>query len=140
MNIEAERSRSRGPLLTPLADIIFLLLMFFMLSSTFTKFATLELSARQDDVVTANEASDQEATGSAGAIAGIIIDLNRRRGLTVNGVSYSTEDRVNALNRLHAKGARSAILTTDGETNVQELISTLELARQSKVSTITIAR
>ncbi|PTW50229.1 biopolymer transporter ExbD [Rhodovulum kholense] len=38
--------RRRRPLsLTPLVDVIFLLLLFFMLSSTFTRFAEVDLSA-----------------------------------------------------------------------------------------------
>lgn len=40
-----QRSRRRRLSLTSLIDVIFLLLLFFMLSSTFTRFAEIELSS-----------------------------------------------------------------------------------------------
>ena len=42
--------------MTPLVDVIFLLLLFFMLSSTFSKFAEVELSAASGGGATAGEA------------------------------------------------------------------------------------
>ena len=44
MRIEAALRRRRPLSLTSLIDVIFLLLLFFMLSSTFTRFASVEIT------------------------------------------------------------------------------------------------
>ena len=47
MRIDAAAVRKRKPLsLTSLIDVIFLLLLFFMLTSTFTRFARVEIFRR----------------------------------------------------------------------------------------------
>jgi len=43
--------------MTPLIDVIFLLLLFFMLSSTFTRFAEVEIGATQAGGITSNTQS-----------------------------------------------------------------------------------
>lgn len=47
--------RRRAISMTPLVDVIFLLLLFFMLSSTFTRFAEVELSSGGSGAVSAAE-------------------------------------------------------------------------------------
>ncbi|MBF9052458.1 biopolymer transporter ExbD [Roseobacter sp. HKCCD9010] len=45
MPVRAARARRRALSLTSLIDVIFLLLLFFMLTSTFTRFSEIQLSA-----------------------------------------------------------------------------------------------
>ncbi len=123
-------------MLTPLVDIIFILLMFFMLSSSFTKYATLQFSAKN----TEDNSRAGDAQAPTNSFAGIIINLNQTRGLTVNGERQSMDTLVAALNRLYDRGSRSAIVTTDRFTNVQQFVTTVETARESKLTAITIAR
>jgi biopolymer transport protein ExbD len=49
------RSRRRRLAMTSLIDVIFLLLLFFMLTSTFSKFAEIELSSALQGTATVNE-------------------------------------------------------------------------------------
>ncbi|MEM9032117.1 MAG: biopolymer transporter ExbD [Pseudomonadota bacterium] len=49
------KRRRKAISMTPLVDVIFLLLLFFMLSSTFSKFSEVELSAASGDGVGASE-------------------------------------------------------------------------------------
>ncbi|SEP14590.1 ExbD/TolR family protein [Aquisalimonas asiatica] len=49
MHIEyTDRPRRRKPSLTPLIDVVFILLVFFMLASTFTEWRSLELNVPAD--------------------------------------------------------------------------------------------
>ena len=138
MNLLRSQRTRRSVALTPLVDIIFLLLMFFMLSSSFTKFAVLEISARQAADVGAAQA--QEGRSAPDAAPGAIISHSSTRGLSVNGVAVAKRDLVDLLNQIHDKGVRSAVVMTDSGTTVQELVSTVELARRSRLAAITLAR
>lgn len=69
--------RKRAIAMTPLVDVIFLLLLFFMLTSTFSKFAEVELSAA---------ASGSPSSG----LPPIFLQLSPDR-LTVNGQTQTLE-------------------------------------------------
>ena len=116
--------------LTPLVDVIFLLLMFFMLSSTFARFADLEV-ARQS--ATPGEAESGSPSGPAplrGAIVSVSADLQVR----VNGTDTAPEDIAVTLDALYDRGARTAIIVADTRATVQDLVSVLERARRSKIA------
>lgn len=75
--------------LTPLIDVVFLLLMFFMLTSSFDKFATIDLSI-----------GGKAAVGSSTAkISNIIVRVHENGRLDINGLSVG------------AKGFAAAVLT-----------------------------
>src|SRR5438067_2461998 len=106
MRIEAP-ARIRRPLpLIPLVDVVFLLLMFFMLSSTFSKFGSLLLmSGASPSTGAASPASAADARKSK--IPGVIISVSKGPLIRINGIAAGLDDLVVKLDELHASGARS---------------------------------
>ena len=131
MRIEAP-PRIRRPLpLTPLVDIVFLLLMFFMLSSTFSKFGGIDLGRT---TATAAQAP------FAPVKSGVIINVMKQGKAKVNGEEVRLEALVTKLDLLHRRGARSAIVTLSNDAAVQDLVDVLERAKRTPLQPISLAK
>lgn len=127
MRVDARASRARRLSLTSLIDVIFLLLLFFMLSSTFTRFAEVELSGGR-------------ASAGTSGVPDILIRLDGG-GWQVNGMALDGADAVaNEISRLQDSGAESAVLLVrDGATS-QELVTTVEAVRRESDIPLSVAR
>lgn len=129
MRIEVNALRRRKPLsMTSLIDVIFLLLLFFMLSSTFTRFARVEVSG-----------------GPASAAAGgktpdILIRVDAADDWRVNGMALQEAAALAELTRLDASGADTAVLLVRGALTSQALVSAVEQIRKNTTLTLSIAR
>ena len=130
MHISEPTPARRRISLTPLVDVIFLLLMFFMLSSTFARFADLDV-ARQS--ATPGEAGLAPPSGTA-ALRGAIVAVSADLQVRVNGTDTAPDDIAATLDALYDRGARTAIVVADTRATVQDLVSVLERARQSKIA------
>lgn len=109
--------RRRPITLTPLIDIIFLLLLFFMLSSTFTRFTELPLA---------------NAGGGAGGDGPPPIFLQlTTEGPRLNGTSLALADLPAALRELGpgSDGAVTLLVTLDDRVTSQDLVDLLVLLR-----------
>ncbi|MEM1288856.1 MAG: biopolymer transporter ExbD [Pseudomonadota bacterium] len=91
--------KRRRPALTPLIDVIFLLLLFFMLSSTFAKFSEIELVA----------GAGQGATAKTSPI---FMQLQGEE-IRVNGSAVSIADLPGQLTSLADNGASLVLLAMD---------------------------
>jgi len=132
----SEPARPRRQLsLTPLIDVVFLLLLFFLITSTFARFADLEV-ARQ--TTTAGEAALPPVSGPSD-IKGAIVSVSAERRVRINGTETAPEDIALRLDALYDRGARTAIVAADRSATVQDLVSVLERARGSRIA-IAIAR
>lgn len=127
MRIEFAARRRRGPSLTSLIDVIFLLLLFFMLSSTFTRFAEVDISG------------GSASAGPAAKTPDVLLRLDGE-GWSVNGLALSSEDAVAELGRLESEGAASIVLLVRGEVTSQELIEAVEIIRRETDLTVSVAR
>ena len=129
MRIDAAAVRKRKPLsLTSLIDVIFLLLLFFMLTSTFTRFARVEISG-----------------GPASASAGgkppdVLIRVDDPAGWRVNGQTLAEEAAIVELARLKEAGAETAVLLVRGELTSQELVEAVENSRRNTELNLSVAR
>ena len=138
MRIEAP-ARIRRPLpLIPLVDVVFLLLMFFMLSSTFSKFGSLLLMSGASPSTAASPASAADARKSK--IPGVIISVSKGPLIRINGIAAGLDDLVAKLDELHASGARSGAVVLTSSAEVQDLVAVLERARRSQLAAITVMR
>lgn len=131
MHISEPTPARRRISLTPLVDVIFLLLMFFMLTSTFARFADLDV-ARQS-ATPPGEAESGSPSGPA-ALRGAIVSVSADLHVRVNGTDTAPEDIAARLDALYDRGARTAIVVTDYQATVQDLVSVLERARRSKIA------
>jgi biopolymer transport protein ExbD len=127
MRIEAGPRRRSRLSVTSLIDVIFLLLLFFMLSSTFTRFAEVEFTAGA-----AGEADTQNRPD-------ILLRLEGET-LSVNGKTFGEREAIDELQRLGNEGARTAVILVRGEVSSQALISTVELIRRQTGLELAIAR
>ena len=126
MRIEATLRRRRPVSLTSLIDVIFLLLLFFMLSSTFTRFGEVAITGRR-------------ATASAGDAPDVMIRLSDG-GWSVNGRSFDEAAAVVELGRLKAAGARTAVIMVRGDVNSQQLVSALEMIGRASGLSLGVTR
>ncbi|MCP1198302.1 biopolymer transporter ExbD [Notoacmeibacter sp. MSK16QG-6] len=100
--------------MTSLIDVIFLLLLFFMLSSTFTRYASVDLGG--------------SGVGKNGGTAPDLLVSLRADGVLVNGIDVEG-DLLPALRQHREKGLkRATILVGIGATS-QQLVTALEVAR-----------
>ena len=97
--------------MTPLVDVIFLLLLFFMLSSTFSKFAEVELTAASGGGVAAKEPP-------------IFLQLFTDR-LTVNGRAQSLDALV-----LEPKEGQPLLVSLQAAVTAQRLTDLLVILRK----------
>ena len=116
MALEARTWRRRPVALTPLIDIIFLLLLFFMLSSTFTRFAEVPLM--------------NAAGGAATDTAPIFLQL-REDDVSLNGVAMTLDTVVAAIGELSGEENATVLVTLSGEVTSQRLVDLLAELRSA---------
>ncbi|WP_101759589.1 biopolymer transporter ExbD [Oceanicoccus sp. KOV_DT_Chl] len=109
--------------LTPLIDVVFLLLIFFMVSTTFTKETHLSLDLP--------EATGEESTDQPQQIE-IIIDANGQYVVNGNSLVSSKKDIIAAALKEVAAGDFSLPLTitADAKTPHQAVITAMDVAGQ----------
>lgn len=126
--IDQPMARRRRLSLTSLIDVIFLLLLFFMLSSTFTRFAEVDIVAgRGGQSMTAANLPD------------VFIRLGKDGDWKVNGAALSDVDAMQEIARLQEAGARTAVLLVRDEVTSQALIDALETLGKNTELSISVA-
>lgn len=123
MKFQRQRTTELDVNLTPLIDVVFLLLIFFMVSTTFTKEAHLKINL-------------PKATGETAAEAALVIDIS----ISADG-SYSINDQrlvngqIDTIKRAMLKAARNkeglpVIITADAQAPHQAVVSAMDAAGQ----------
>lgn len=122
--------RHRRPLsLTPLIDVIFLLLLFFMLSSTFARFAQVEVTAGQPSASASAEQPD------------VLIRIDgEAESWRINGRTLTALEATSELGRLEENGAESAVLLVRGEMTSQALVGAVERIRRETGLELSVSR
>ena len=120
------RARRRRLPLTPLIDVIFLLLLFFMLSSTFLRFSSVE--------VTASGPSGPSAAPTSGRLA--LLKLRNDGSLALNGGSVERGDLAGALNRLADDGTERVVVTAERGGTVADLVGLLEVLEDGRLPVV----
>lgn len=119
-------ARKQKPIsLTPLVDVIFLLLLFFMLSSTFTTFGQLQISA---------------PGGSGGTAelpkALLVLEEDRQQ---LNGRTVLEENLLSEVRSLRDKDIDSLLILVRGNASTQKLVSVMTDLKTLDWLTTTIA-
>lgn len=126
MRLPLEVHRARRLSLTPLVDVIFLLLLFFMLSSTFTRYGQVELTGTASG-------------GNAIERPDILVTVGADR-LRINGAFISMEDAPARLTALETAGAETALVVVEADATSEDLIGLVEAARRQTSLAVTVAR
>lgn len=114
--------------LTPLIDVVFLLLVFFMLASTFLKVNYLPLTAGGEGV-------------AAPALSETVIVRVRADGaLDVNGEPASADSLPARLDTWAKRGAKRAVLRVTAGAQTADLVRALAAARRSRLDSLAVVR
>ena len=126
LDLPVTRRRHIG--LTPLIDVVFLLLLFFMLASSFEQFAEIELQAA--------------TAGTADPLAGkpVFIRLHDDGRLDVDATDTPLADLQANLNTLVSEGRAAAVVQVRNGVPTQRLVDVLEQIRRSEIRSMVLSR
>ena len=114
--------------ITPLIDIVFLLLVFFMLTSTFLVPEAIELELPESSSASVTDTSP------------ITVSLDQTGQLTLNGERIALDQLRTAIEPLLKQDAESAItLKTDARTEVQPLLKVMDEIRAAGGRNVALA-
>jgi len=114
--------------IAPLIDIVFLLLVFFMLTSTFIVPEAIELELPES---TSASVTDTKP---------IIVSMDKKTQLSLNGERIELKQLRKAIETLLKQDATSAItLKTDAHTEVQQLLKVMDEIRLAGGSNVALA-
>jgi biopolymer transport protein ExbD len=127
------KRRRASFMLTPLIDVIFLLLVFFMLSSQIAPYSLLPMggvaSAREEPIAAADEPASQALP--------VVVRIARGQ-LHVGGETMAISDLRAAAERFRREGTESYLLIPTRSAEVQDIVSTLEALKAASAATVTL--
>lgn len=110
--------KARGRLsMTSLIDVIFLLLLFFMLSSTFSRFGEMPLNS-------------QSSGGGGSSDQSVVFARLTADGMTINGRTVDPTGIAPALSAFRGSGALRVLVSLDDTVRAQALVDALMALRQ----------
>ncbi len=128
MQVDAPITPRRRMSMTPLIDVVFLLLIFFMLASTFMKYSRIDITG---------SVPGRAAQSVAGSL---YLRIHEGGRIDLNGSPLELSTLVSALDA-HADKAGARIIVRPMEnTNVQDVVRILDIVRRSKIRQLIIAR
>lgn len=136
------RQRRYGFALTPLADAMFQLLVFFMLSANLTPYSLLGIKAGTIGGGTpGSQAAAGEQQGSTPALAAgeTAIWSVSRDSIVANGQRFGFDALPKLAEAMQAAGTARVLLVTRQEAQVQGLVSVLEVLAAQGITDVQIA-
>ena len=114
--------------LTPMLDVVFIMLIFFIVTATFIKEAGIQVE--RPDTFTADTQDDAAILIAISANDEIWIDRKERDPQTVRGI----------IERLHAENPKgSIVIQADEDSTNEKLVMVMEAAKAAGVSNVSIA-
>ncbi|HNP64035.1 MAG TPA: biopolymer transporter ExbD [Woeseiaceae bacterium] len=114
--------------LTPMLDVVFIMLIFFIVTATFIKEAGIQVE--RPDTFTADTQDDAAILIAISANDEIWIDRKEREPQAVRGV----------IERLHAENPKgSIVIQADEDSTNEKLVMVLEAAKAAGVTNVSIA-
>jgi len=134
VNLQPEKKKDIELNLTPLIDVVFLLLIFFMVSTTFDKESRIRVDLPQ--AVTKDEQNDEEKT-----VVDIIVDAKGRYYVNQQEVLNSKPETLKQA-IMKAAGERRdlpVIITADANTTHQSVVIVMDVASQIGLTHMTFS-
>ena len=130
------RQYRRGISLTPLVDVIFLLLIFFMLTSQIAPFSLISFGkVKIEKEVVQLEVPNTAAPTNLGALITVL-----HGGISVNGKKTALSKIDIAMAELRRAGITAAIISPKSSASVQDLITVLEAVKKAAFKSIKIRK
>lgn len=132
MNMKPRRSEDPEISLTPLIDVVFLLLIFFMVSTTFTRETQITVNLPEAKA----EELDQERT-----IVDVVIDVEGRYYVNNQLLVNRQIDTLRSALEGVVKGGSDAtlLISADAQTPHQAVITAMDAARQAGILNVSLA-
>ncbi|MEM7358971.1 MAG: biopolymer transporter ExbD [Pseudomonadota bacterium] len=123
--------------LTPLIDVVFLLLIFFMISTTFTKETTLKINLPEasGDQIAEQPSSVEVLVGAASEYAVMADNQGEARAL----INSNRETLLKALSEYSGNESLLLIIRADKKATHDAVIRVLDVAQELGMSNITFA-
>ena len=121
----------------PLIDVIFILVMFFLLSSTFGVWRPLDVSLAEAEAVGENT-QQPVADPSPILITVRTVPGEQTARVSVNGVETPLIRLADELDRLSGLGAETAVLVPAKGIEFQQVVTILDEARSSRVRSVSL--
>ena len=117
--------------LAPMIDIVFLLLIFFLLTWSYARFETeLDISV---------PAAEQGASPER-QVGEIIVNVNEAGEIIVNAAKLTEQDLLGKLNRLvRFRDNQAVILRGDGEVSYDRIVDVLDICYKAKIRNVAFA-
>ena len=116
--------------LTPLIDVMFLLLLFFMLSSQVAPYSLLPVG---------NVAGLADEKSSTGAAAAFVVAIRVSQGfVTIGGRRIAADEVTSQARRLVSQGVRSFLVISTGRATVQDIVATLEALKVAEADNVAL--
>ena len=114
--------------LTPMLDVVFIMLIFFIVTATFIKEAGIQVE--RPDTFTADQMDDAAILIAISASDEVWIDRKERQPQEIRGI----------IERLHAENPKgSIVIQADEESTNEKLVLVLEAAKAAGVTNVAIA-
>lgn len=128
MRIEVPRRRPPGIRLTPLIDVVFILLVFFMLASNFLDWRAFELALPAADAT-----PDPEVTP-------IVVEVDKQAGLRLDGNGVAVDALIEGIEQLRAAEPGRPVVVRAGDTTpVRLTVRTLDRLHAGGITTVSLA-
>ncbi|WP_416186669.1 ExbD/TolR family protein [Fulvimarina sp. 2208YS6-2-32] len=113
--------------MTSLIDVIFLLLLFFMLTSTFVRHQQVDI------------APPAPRGAGAGSVPDVLLRAGAEGAITINGESVEPASIVERLKVLREAGGTTLLVKADEGAVSQTLVGAVEAARRAGFAAISVA-
>ncbi|MBI1385171.1 MAG: biopolymer transporter ExbD [Rhizobiales bacterium] len=128
MRLSSETRRRQVISLTPLIDVVFLLLVFFMLASTFLEFSATSVSG----ATRGGEAQKLDEL--------VLIQVRGEQTVAVNGRPVTIDELASALQEVSRNGGKRGVVRPLAGARVQDVVTVLEIARAAPLTSIVVVR
>jgi biopolymer transport protein ExbD len=129
------RKKDEGNIdLTPMLDVVFILLIFFVVTATFLSEQAIDAASNENNNQPPPEDQDDEKRN-------ILVEISQNNEITLNGEPRAIlESQLRAnIDRLKAENpAASVIIRPDDRSNVNTLVMIMDAARQAGIFAISI--
>lgn len=134
---QLRRPKKKGMrfMLMPLVDVIFLLLTFFMLSSSLAAYSALTLGDYAREAAAAP--GDQPAPATAAAQPDLVITVSAGE-VRANGAALPLAAFAAEAERLKAGGAQKVVVFVRNSATAQDIVSVLEALKRAAFATVSV--
>ena len=127
MRIKAPPRKRPAMSMTPLIDVVFLLLLFFMLASTFAHFASVDVSLAREG---------QGAGATAAPSRTFLLSVRDGAFFALDGVPMALAELPARLREAGAAGEARVVVRASADARAQDVLSAVSAARQAEIGPV----